>query len=383
MQIQLPCLENDFNIKAINQGNSYQSQSIDGRFPISPGVYLLEDRKHASQTKWNASSVWKNIRLGEFSAPESSAKSFAVIHQPATSFEKEKPFSLEAQIIGEDFPDSVLVYTDKVSFWYDKNPYLKMKRTSGYTYHAEVPPAMIWGNSFRYTMTVYKGEKCYTFPAGAEGSPLDWDYYRTEYWESEATDTGAPVQLFTVTDEYSGIETYSIPWGYILRNLNTQNPAETNKLEFELKTKNPETRFFWRKYIKDAVANRGKILQKARYLCLQLRFKDLKDSEESKDSKSLKFFNSFKAGFITSDGFTYTSGLNRSESESLLKIPLQALVQDTTALLPSPYPTFLGNYFVPDVQIPFDIRKIETLEISVSDVPAEDTVISIGNIWLE
>jgi hypothetical protein len=226
-------------------------------------------------------------------------------------------------------------------------------------------------------MTIYKGDKRYTFPSGAEGSPLDWDYYRTEYWESEATDTGAPVQLFTVTDAYSGIETYSIPWGYILRNLNTQNPAETNKLEFELKTKNPETRFFWRKYIKDAVANRDETLSKTHYLCLQLDMKDTRVSQAPDVPITLK------AGFITSDGFTYTVTLNQKENESYFKIPLQQLAQDTTALLPTPYPTFLGNYFVPDVQIPFDIRKIETLEISASDMSTENVVVSIGNIWLE
>lgn len=380
MQIRLPGLGTDFSIKAINRGNTYQTQSIGGSFPISPGVYLLEDRKQASQTKWNASSTWKNICLGEFSAPESSIKSFAVVHQSATSFEKGKPFILEAQITGESFPDSVLVYTDKVSFWSDKNYSLKMKRTNGYTYRTEVPPGMILGNSFRYSITVFKGDKRYTFPADAEGSPLDWDYYQTEYWESEAVNIGSPIKLFTVSDEYSDIEIHSIPWKYVLINLDTGNPAETNKLEFELKTKNPETRFFWRKYIKDALANRDETLQKARYLCLQL---DIKESSKSKDSDDLKISNFFKAGFITSDGFTYTAALNQKRNEAFFKIPLQQLTQEVTMLLPSPYPTFIGNYFVPDIQIPFDIRKIETLEISTSDVSAENAVVSIGNIWLE
>jgi hypothetical protein len=371
MQIRLPDLGKNFSIKAIDKGNTGQSQSLDGSFSVSPGVYLLDCRKHP-ETKWNVSSAWKNISLGEFAAPESSVKSFTVVHQPAISFEKGKPLCLEAQIIGKNFPDSVLVYTDKVSFWSDKNPYLKMQRINGYAYRTEVPPGMVWGNNFRYGITIYKEDKSYTFPAGAEGSPLDWDYCRAEYWESEAVDAGTPVRLLNTGDEYSNLETYMIPYqGYVLRNLNTQNPAETPKLDFQLKTKNPETRFFWRKYIKEALANREETLKKARYLCLQLNVKGFEN------------LKNLKAGFITSDGFTYMATPNRKENESCFKIPLQDLAQDSTALLPLPYPVFLNNYFVPGVQIPFDIRKIETLEISVSGVSAENAVVSIGNIWLE
>jgi len=369
MQILLPDLGEKFSIKAINKGNTYQSQSVDGSFPISPGVYLLD-----SQGRHCEGEARSNPALGEFAAPKSSVKSFAVVHQPAISFEKGKPLRLEAQIIGESFPDSVLVYTDKVSFWSNKNPYLKMQRVNGYTYLAEVPPEMVWENNFRYSITVYKGNKCYTFPAGVEGNPLDWDYYRTEYWKSEAVNAGAPVRLSSISDEYSNIDTYSIPnqGGYVLRNLNTGNPAEANKLDFELKTKNPDTRFVWRKYIKDALANRDETLPEVRYLCLQLNVKGI---------------GNLKAGFVTSDGFTYTIVVSPLSlwrgAGGEVKIPLQELVQDTTALLPSPYPVFLSNYFVPDVQISFDIRKIETLEISASDVAMENAVLSIGNIWLE
>lgn len=369
MQIQLPDLGDNFKIKAINEGNNYQSQSVDGVFSISPGVYLLENRRQISQTEWSSSSAWKNSFLGEFAAPKSSVNSFSIIHQPAVSVEKGKTVYLKAQIIGDNFPDSVVVYTDKVSFWSNKNPYLKMRRINGYTYCTEVPPEMVSGKNFRYCMTVYKDNKSYTFPAGVEGSSLDWDYYQTEYWRSEVVNTGSPVRLLNISDEYSEIETYSIPnQGYVVRSLNTEKPSQTNKLDFELRTKNPETRFFWRKYIKAELENRDETLSKMPYLCLQLNFKGIK---------------TLKAGFITSDGFTYSVALNRNENESYFKIPLQDLTQDSTALLPLPYPTFLGNYFVPDVQIPFDIRKIETLEISASDILTENAVVSIGNSWLE
>ena len=240
MQIQLLDLGKNFSIKATNEGNAYQSQSVDGSFPISPGVYLLDGR----------------------------------------------------------------------------------------------------------TFTHF--------------------------------------QLVTITNEYSNIDAYSIPnQGYVPRHLNTENPPETNTLDFELKPKNPNTRFFWRKYIKDSLVNRNETLPEARYLCLQLNAKGIEH---------------LKAGFITSDGFTYTTDLRPlpnpslwegssspplGELEGTFKIPLQELTQDSTALLPSPYPVFLSNYFVPDVQIPFIIWKIETLEISASDVSAENAVLSIGNIWLE
>jgi hypothetical protein len=43
----------------------------------------------------------------------------------------------------------------------------------------------------------------------------------------------------------------------------------------------------------------------------------------------------------------------------------------------------LPLYFVPDKQLPLDIRRIETLEISTVGEVAEGAEVEIGSVWIE
>jgi hypothetical protein len=354
MQVKLPDLGTDFKITALNAGNSYQIQSSDAGFAIQPGVYLLERTGNASSTSWTSSTKWKNISLGEFVAPES-PQTFppcggikgGLVHQPKKIIESGKPLRIEAQIADTSFPDSVLVYTDKVSFWFENNPYWKMKRIQGYTYQTEIPAEMIKEGVFKYDIVVFSQGKAHTFPGNIEGSPLDWDAYQTEYWESQVVNAGSPLELVKMTGENSGTEWYSIPeWSFTGKSLKIV-----------------------RKYIKDQVEMRQDALHTARYLCLQL--------------KTGKGIDRLKAGFITSDGFTYTTEFKPDKADGLIKIPLSELRQDKTALLPSPYPVFLERYFTPDTQIPFDVTTIEMLEIATVDEVPQEAIFSLDNVWLE
>jgi hypothetical protein len=370
MTIRLPDLGNDFKITGINAGNTCQNRSLDATFPVQPGVYLLERAGHMPSRAWTPSEVWKNMALGEFVAPKSRLKTCAVIHQPAKVAESNKPLLIEAQVAAPSLPDSVLLYTDKISFWSEKNPALRMKRTQAYTYQTEVPQSMMREGVFRYTMVVFTGEKKYTFPANVEGSPLDWDYYKMEYWEIPVVSSGSPVDLATITDEHSSFERYAIPErSYMTASLNVKNRGEASLLDFKLIINAPNTRFVWRKYIKEHVAARLEAVQAARYLCLNL--------------KNPKGVERLKAGFVTSDGFTYTATFNTNGNAGRIKIPLSALTQDKTNLLPSPYPVFLERDFAPDVAIPFRTTAIETLEIATVDNLSPDAEISLGNVWLE
>jgi hypothetical protein len=341
MKINLSDLGTDFKITGINAGNTRQGKASDAAFPVRAGVYLLERAGHTSSSTWMSATSWKNIALGEFVAPESNLKTLTVTHQPAKVIESGKPLRIEAQIVAPELPDSVLLYTDKVSFWSENNPALKMKRVRAYTYHAEAPGEMIKEPSFKYTMVVFKNDKKYTFPADVEGSPLDWDYYKAEYWKSRVVAGENPIALVTTADDNSGYERYAMPDGHIC----------------------------YRKYIKEQVAARPEALSKARYLCF-----DLKNTEG---------VERMKAGFVTSDGFTYTAAFKPDNESGRVKIPLSELRQDKTSLLPPSYPVFLDRYFSPDVQIPFRTAAIEILEIATLDDLPKKIEITPGNAWLE
>lgn len=118
---------------------------------------------------------------------------------------------------------------------------------------------------------------------------------------------------------------------------------------------------FFKKYIRQEIEGKKLRLPQIKYLCLEL------------DGKVMKT----KAGFITSDGYTYKAPCSCGQ-DGIIRIPLRELKQSATALLPHAYPTFLTEYFEPVTDIPFQIEKIETLEVS-----NDGEEIRIKKAWLE
>lgn len=370
IEINLPGLGKDFKVAAINRENLLQGFSNDTKFTVKPGIYLLTKKGHTPVNNWNPDTQWNNIKLGEFVAPEAHVKAYSVIHQPAEMIEVGKPLVITAEIVGPSFPDSVIIYTDKISFWSENNPYIKMVRKHGYTYNAVIPKEMINEGVFRYNIVVCKGSKSYTYPSDTESNPFDWDYFSVRYFESRAVNRQSPVELLRITDEYSHIDTYGIPeTSYITSRLKGNGLSELPSIIYTFNVKDKDARFFWRKYIKDMLSNRKEAVEKANNLCITL--------------KDVKGIDKLKVGFVTSDGFTYTSVLNINKETGIYKIPLSYLTQDKTTLLPSPYPVFLERYFIPDTQIPFSIGNIEMIILSTEENIGENASIAMGNMWLE
>jgi hypothetical protein len=370
IEVSLQDLGEDFTVAAIDSNNRFNGLSKGTDFAVEPGVYLLTKKDHIPGKEWSAATPWKNILLGEYVAPESRVKAFLVIHQPAKVTEANKILKIKVDITGPSMPDSVIIYTDKISFWSDKNPYIKMGRSRGCTYEATIPAEIIKTGVFIYNIVVCKNGKSYTSPANVEGSPLDWDYDQTKYWETEVVNPHDPVEILNVTDSYSGVETYCIPeTSYSLAGLNGNGLKEMKTIRYNFKVRDNEARFFWRKYIKDCITERKDAMQQSSTLCINL--------------KNAKGIDQLKAGFVTSDGYTYTTSINVSNNTQLYKIPLSGLSQDKTALLPSPYPVFLERYFVPETDIPFDKRNIEMIILSTIENVNENASIELGNIWIE
>lgn len=370
MTVKLPSLGNDFTVKAINAGNNIQSTAKGNSFAVKPGVYLLSRSDYTPAQNWTANSQWNRIRLGEYVAPEARTNTFSVAHTPATIIENGKPLYIEAQIVGPSFPDSVIIYTDKVSFWADKNPYVKMTRVKGYTYQAVISVDMLWGSAVNYNIIVCKGGKNYTYPANVEGNPLDWDFYKNSYFSTQVVAPESPVQLVKITDSYSRIETYGIPeTSYMTSQLDDSDLKGSKALVFKSHKKDTDARFFWKKYIKDDVANRKEALQKAQAIYANLN--------------GTHNIDNLNVGFITSDGLSYSAKIAVGADSKTYRISLTDLKQGATTLLPAPYPTFLDRYFTPDTGILFDITKIEYIELSTDQTNKNEITLELNSIYLK
>lgn len=163
------------------------------------------------------------------------------------------------------------------------------------------------------------------------------------------------------------MEAYSMPeWSFTTRKLVENSPTEKNTLQFTFKPNVDSPKFYLRKYIEDKVALRQDRLKLSQYLCLHVK----------------KAPEGLKAGFITSDGYTYVASCPSPESD-IIRIPLNSLQQTETALLPTAYPVFMKKYFNPVTVIPFRIESIESLELSFDGEKQKVCEIEIGSIWIE
>mgnify|MGYP000096397173 FL=1 len=255
-----------------------------------------------------------------------------------------------------------------------------MKRISGYSYQATIPAAELQEGCFKYNIIVCRGDSTRTYPAGnsvkgfssgIKGNPLDWDYIADSYWTTRIVAPDSPIQLLSVTDTHSGIEAYTLPeWNDLKRTLIDFSPIEKPLLRFAFTSKGEKTQHFLRKSIQDVLKERKGKLKSCTTLCIRVnRHKNLPEG--------------FYAGFITSDGYTYKTICSTPSPEGIIRIPLKKLHQADTALLPIAYPTFLKQYFHPETDIPFQMEKAEKLELSLLGKDKTESIIELGEIWLE
>ncbi len=382
MTLQIPDLSKTFTLTALNKENDRKEEKVtDGVIrDLRPGVYLLKRNGCTPKQNWNTDSQWNSIRIGEFVAPAPRTMDYKVTHTPATTVEAGKALTINAQVIGNVFPDSVIIYTDKVSFWNEHNPYIKMKRTSGYTYQAILPATEIKEGCFRYNIIVCRGDSTRTYPAGnsvtgsfsgIKGTPLDWNYTSDSYWTTRVVAPGSAIQLLAITDTYSQIEAYTLPeWNDLQRTLLDSSPIEKPLLRFCFTPKGENPQYFLRTFVKDEIEGKKDKVRTCTTLCIRV-------------NRDKPLPQGFSAGFVTSDGYTYKSLCPAPSADGIIRIPLKELRQTDTALLPIAYPTFLKQYFHPKTEIPFQPEKVEKLELSISGKDKTKVAIEIGEIWLE
>ncbi|RKD92428.1 glycoside hydrolase 5 family protein [Mangrovibacterium diazotrophicum] len=368
MTLNLPDLGKSFSVKEIDQNKTRNTKTESGTIEqLQPGVYLLQRKGVKAVKEWDATTKWNGIRVGEFVAPKPSTINFTVRHLAAKVAEAGKPLTIEAVVAGNQFPDSVLIYTDKVSFWNSNNPYYKMARVGGYNYRVEVPGEDVRGTAFNYNIVVFRDGQKQTYPANVDRSPLDWDYTAAQFYNTPIVEVQKPIELFAVKDDSDGLQTYMLPeWGSLKSRVVAHSPTETNTVHFSFKLDNEQPELYLRKYIADEIVNRKDRLKSASTLCIQV-----------KDAPA-----GLKAGFVTSDGFTYRADCLAAEN-GIVRIPLDELKQGQTALLPVAYPVFMNHYFTPEINLPFKPESIEFLELMFPGEKGEETELEIGSIWIE
>lgn len=189
MTINLPDLGNDFEVIGLKDSLRRTSVKVNS-FDVTPGVYLLT--RNGLNASLSANDSWKNIRLGEFAAPETDLRKNYVVHRAPAQALSGHPLTLSATVVTRSKPEKVtlhygITYASQTG---------EMVPGHGYEYSFTIPAGALTSGYLNYHVSVVAGGKTYTFPSGKEGSPFDWDFHDDKAYSIPVVEPGSPLYLF-------------------------------------------------------------------------------------------------------------------------------------------------------------------------------------------
>jgi len=375
MKINLPDLGNNFAIEPLNEGNRVYPEVKGTEFTISPGTYLV--RREGVHSEFTGDNKWKNIKLNEFIAPETTVERTVVAHTPIQEIETGNAYTLTATVVAS--AETVGVAAWVISRYRGKR--YEMKEKSAYEYSVTIPADDVEEGFLRYYILLDDGKEVTTYPGEIAKQPSDWDFPVPEPYQVKVLSSSSRIFLFDALTDYKYINS---PW---TRGLKLEPLAEPGKAAYHM---NPEKLF-----VQDLENTKTGVIND---FSMRFFFGDKligrKNSLKSKkclvvSGNALNGKNcSIQVALVDNQGQAYGAVMEFSTSSAEYKVMLSDLKPVKLVTLPRPYPSFLPYYFEREQAETFDIGKIEALQLSIGPgISKEDLEsrhgIAIENIWLD
>jgi hypothetical protein len=350
MEIRLPDLGSDFIIQS--PGAKAKAPSVTGSsFEVSPGVFLLVRKGVASVPL--ADETWKNIRIGEFVAPETNLRKNYVVHRAPVQAASGQPILISATVVTKAKPAKVTLHYGMTYATQSQ----EMIHGHGYEYSLTIPAEVMKPGYFNYYISVFTDGKTYTFPSGGEGAPFDWDFHDNRTYSVPVVDSGSALYLFNASTDS---EEMSREWRRGSRLVPGDAPGVAS-LEVNVEklfVADPEN------------LNAGAIHD------YSMRYNFLPNVSARKaelrgfgrmviKGNSIDHPLRIRLALIDRKGRTFGGEVELTPETRDYVIPIQDLKPVKQVILPRPYPTFLPYFFTYDDSKPIDMSSIETLQISI------------------
>ncbi|PIB36264.1 hypothetical protein BFP72_13120 [Reichenbachiella sp. 5M10] len=346
MTVQLPDLGKDFSIQGINTGNAVSGKAEGQTVAVSPGTYLISRKGKA--VKWSAADTYKNIRLGEYTAPATTLEGTVVLHSATQEVTAGTALEIEAEVVSASAPASVKILPNT---WGAKT--YDMQRTAGYSYAVTVPAEAVKAGYFSYYLLVETEEETKTYPAGVMGAPKDWDFYQEATYTTRVVGEDSDLYLFDAARDF---EELNWVWSSDVALLPSAEPAKsTLTLDMEQLPTNEDkslmTDYSVRSYFGDVIGARAAAL--AGYTQLVLRGSSQRDTPVT-------------VTLIGEDGSSFGATVTLGAEAKDYSLALADLKPTQLVTLPRPYPGFLPYYFERSAVVEqLDISRIESIQISI------------------
>jgi hypothetical protein len=192
MTISLPDLGTSFTVQPVTAVTSRTAQAAEGRFTVTPGVYLLASA--GSVDVASLPSYVGNLGMTEFHAPLTDSLPPSVQPLAAPVCLVGRDAELRARVVDLSPPDSVTLFIRPAAGGFYRG--YVMRPADGYVYAAALPSGLLQEGPHEYLITLFRGKTAITFPGGQSQKPTDWDYHGDDSWSLDMVGPETPVPLF-------------------------------------------------------------------------------------------------------------------------------------------------------------------------------------------
>jgi hypothetical protein len=195
MTVTLPDLGGTFTVQVLRQPEHSEgavARAVSGRFTITPGVYLLSASGTVDVTTLPSHLGPLGLREYHAPPPDTLPVSVQVLTPPHALAGRD--LTVRARVADATPPDSVTLYLKPAGRSFERA--IPMRPSGGYVYAAAIPASALPEGPHQFVVSVFRGGKATTFPAGAPGKPWDWDYHQQAAWPLEVAGPGMPLRLF-------------------------------------------------------------------------------------------------------------------------------------------------------------------------------------------
>ena len=205
MTVALPDLGDAFTVQPVTGGNARPEAAMNGRFAVTPGVYVLSAGGPVDPAALPAAIG--SLGFAEYHGPPADTLPMSVQSLAAREYLAGRDAEISARVVDALPPDSIQLFIRAVGGFYRAFP---MRPLGGYRYAATIPGAVgpsgnetLREGPHEYVIAVFRGDSATTFPAGLRGKPIDWDYFGRASWTLNVVNPRTPLVLFDPATDVS------------------------------------------------------------------------------------------------------------------------------------------------------------------------------------
>jgi hypothetical protein len=364
--INLDNLGDDFTAQAINAGNSLQVQVNQRSFKLMPGVYLL--KRKGVTNKIDATSAFKNIKVGEFAAPASNFTKTQIWNTTAAEVVAGKPLTISFKAVSPMPVQKIQVVFTHGERWKT----IEAAPQTLNSYLVDVPQDMLDNGFLDYRIMVIDTKDTTKFPGAKTGDPWKWGNRNDATYQVRLVPENSALMLWNAATDWNNSLTVWNP-EVSLKPVSTGETAlclNMSQLPDVDPTGETERNYAFKFYFANKIKGRYNELINKHFVVI-------------KAHNALQTAQPVELAFIDQNGSVYAASSELKPNELTLRIPLQSFANGTYLVIPRPFPVFLPYQSDYKNDKPFDWSSSETLQLMVKPGTQSAVNLEIEKIWLE